>query len=86
MNLETAEEDANDMLDELERYNGITHCKILSWSDICTANPSKLIEKCFLDLRTYSQIKKILDNSSQNKKIYLANKKFLVPSIRMFIF
>ena len=28
----------------------------------------------------------MLENSSQNKEIYLAKKNFLVPSIRIFVF
>ena len=55
----------------------------LAWS--YTANPQNLFRNVFLIWETYSQIKKILENSSQNKKIYLAKKKFLVPSTRMFI-
>ena len=38
----------------------------------------------FLIRETY-QIKKILQNSSQNKKIYSAKKNFLIPSISKFI-
>ena len=47
--------------------------------------PQKLIEKSFLDLRNKFFNQENLENSSQNKKIYPAEKKCLVPSIRKFI-
>ena len=40
----------------------------------CTKNASKLIEKCFLDLRDMVSNQEMFENSSQNKKIYLAEK------------
>ena len=50
-----------------------------------TVNVSKHIEKYFLIWETYSSIKKISENASQNKKIYLEKKNFIVPTIRKFI-
>ena len=47
--------------------------------------PQNLLRNVFLIWETYSPIKKLLENSSQNKKIYLAKKNFPVPCIRMFI-
>ena len=50
-----------------------------------TANGSKLMEKYFLDLRNIFLNQENIRNSFQNKKIYLAKKNLLVPSIRKFI-
>ena len=47
--------------------------------------PQNLLRNVFLIWETYSQIKKMLENSSQNKEIYLTKKNFLVSSIRKFI-
>ena len=59
------------------------------WNDkapFYTANASKFIEKCLLDLRNiFSNQENIRKNPSWNNKIYLAKKSFLVPSIRKFI-
>ena len=55
----------------------------LSWTTL--QMPQNLLRNIFLIWETYSQIKKILENSSQNKEIYLAKKYFIVPSIRKFI-
>ena len=47
--------------------------------------PQNLLRNVFLIWETYYQIKKISENSSQNKKIYPVEKNFLVHSIRKFI-
>ena len=71
-------------------FEALTLCISLNSGQIngqmCTLQiPQNLLRNVFLILETYSQIKKILENSFQNKKIYLAKRNFLVPSIRMFI-
>ena len=53
--------------------------------NIITANPSKLIEKCFLDLRNIFSNQENIRKFFPKQEIYLAKKNFLVPSVRMFI-
>ena len=50
-----------------------------------TANIFKLTEKYFLDLRNMFLNQENIRTFSQNKKIYLAQTNFPVPSIRKFI-
>ena len=49
-----------------------------------TANPSKLIEKYFLDLRNLFSNQENIRLFSQNKKNEHTEKNFLVPSARNF--
>ena len=50
-----------------------------------TANALELIEKYFLDLRNTFLNQENIRNFSQNRKIHLAEKNFLVLSVRKFI-
>ena len=50
-----------------------------------TANPSKLIEKYFLDLRNRFLNQENISKFPQNEKIYLVKKTFLVLFVRNFI-
>ena len=63
----------------------ICQFKLVLQANAYTVNTSEVIEKCFLDLRNMLLNQENIRNSSQNKKIYLAKKNFLVPSISQFI-
>ena len=70
---------------EYEIKTIVTMKSLTAAHSLSTANASKLIEKCFLDLRNIFSNQENIRKFFSKKKIYLAKKNFLVPSTRKFI-